>query len=103
MRAVIISTIFTGLSILFVGLRLWTRIKLVNSPGKDDILIFAALVCPLGPGAIWLDSICARMEANRILHEGPLLTVLQVIIMRFLCIPYCWLVKSPRNMCYSNL
>lgn len=49
MRAVIISTIFTGLSILFVGLRLWTRIKLVNSPGKDDILIFAALVrfyCP---------------------------------------------------------
>ncbi|KAJ5725855.1 uncharacterized protein N7483_007212 [Penicillium malachiteum] len=44
MRVVIISTIFTGLATLFVALRLWTRFKLVHSPGYDDILIVGSLL-----------------------------------------------------------
>ncbi|KAJ5703798.1 hypothetical protein N7493_010936 [Penicillium malachiteum] len=44
MRVVIISTIFTGLATIFVALRLWTRFKLVHSPGYDDILIVGALL-----------------------------------------------------------
>ncbi|KAJ5623281.1 hypothetical protein N7490_011886 [Penicillium lividum] len=44
MRIFIISTIFTILSTLFVLIRLWTRFKLVRSPGKDDIFIVAALL-----------------------------------------------------------
>ncbi|KAJ5917760.1 hypothetical protein N7454_010135 [Penicillium verhagenii] len=47
MRVLIITTLFTILSTLFVSVRLWTRIKLVRSPGKDDILIFAALISSL--------------------------------------------------------
>lgn len=45
MRPVVISTIFTALATVFVAIRLWTRFKLVNSPGRDDVLIFCALVC----------------------------------------------------------
>jgi hypothetical protein len=44
MRAVVISTIFTVLVTLIVAIRLWTRFKLVHSPGKDDFLIFCALI-----------------------------------------------------------
>ncbi|KAJ5289104.1 hypothetical protein N7478_002134 [Penicillium angulare] len=47
MRAVVISTIFTILATLFVALRIWTRFKLVHSPGKDDLLICCALLSSL--------------------------------------------------------
>lgn len=45
MRVLAITTIFTILSAIFVSIRLWTRFKLVRSPGLDDLFIFAALVC----------------------------------------------------------
>ncbi|KAJ5549218.1 hypothetical protein N7513_006452 [Penicillium frequentans] len=45
MRVLAITTSFTILSTLFVSIRLWTRFKLVRSPGLDDLFIFAALLC----------------------------------------------------------
>ncbi|KAJ5909697.1 hypothetical protein N7504_004340 [Penicillium tannophilum] len=45
MRVFAITTIFTILAALFVSIRLWTRFKLVRSPGLDDLFIFAALLC----------------------------------------------------------
>ncbi|KAJ5652021.1 hypothetical protein N7507_009447 [Penicillium longicatenatum] len=45
MRVFVISTIFTILAALVVSIRLWTRFKLVRSPGLDDLFIFAALLC----------------------------------------------------------
>ncbi|KAJ5639356.1 uncharacterized protein N7484_007218 [Penicillium longicatenatum] len=47
MRVFVISTIFTILAALVVSIRLWTRFKLVRSPGLDDLFIFAALLCSL--------------------------------------------------------
>lgn len=44
MRVLIITTIFTVLAILFVAIRLFTRVKLVKKPGYDDLLIVAALL-----------------------------------------------------------
>jgi len=45
MHALPIATVFTILAILFVLVRLWTRIGLVKSPGYDDLFITLALVC----------------------------------------------------------
>ncbi|KAJ5884935.1 hypothetical protein N7495_009445 [Penicillium taxi] len=44
MQIVAITTVFTCLSIVIVALRLWTRVFLVKTPGKDDILIGLALI-----------------------------------------------------------
>lgn len=47
MYVVAISSVFTGLAVLVVALRLYTRIHLVKAPGLDDLIIFVALVCIL--------------------------------------------------------
>ncbi|KAF3390266.1 hypothetical protein F1880_009230 [Penicillium rolfsii] len=45
MRVLAIITPFTVLAIVFVAIRLWTRFRIVKSPGYDDLLIVSALVC----------------------------------------------------------
>ncbi|KAJ5459772.1 uncharacterized protein N7458_001324 [Penicillium daleae] len=47
MRVLPITTIFTILATLFVTVRLWTRFRIVKSPGYDDLLIFFALICSI--------------------------------------------------------
>ncbi|KAI3097343.1 hypothetical protein CBS147333_9368 [Penicillium roqueforti] len=44
MYVVAISSVFTGLAVLVVALRLYTRIHLVKAPGLDDLIIFVALL-----------------------------------------------------------
>lgn len=46
MHALIVSTTFTCLAGLVVGIRLLTRLKITKTPGYDDLLIVLALVCP---------------------------------------------------------
>ena len=59
MYVLTISTIFTGLAALTVALRVYTRFRLIKSPGVDDLLILVALVCisnfggRVSDGGIW--------------------------------------------------
>lgn len=46
MKVLVVTTVFTCLSALAVGLRLWTRFKIIKSPGLDDFFISLALVGP---------------------------------------------------------
>lgn len=45
MYVVVITSVFTGLALLVVALRLYTRIYMVKAPGLDDLIISCALVC----------------------------------------------------------
>jgi hypothetical protein len=45
MRVLAITTTFTVLASVFVAIRLWTRFRIVKSPGYDDLLIVFALLC----------------------------------------------------------
>lgn len=45
MYVVIVTSVFTGLALYVVALRLYTRFYLVKAPGLDDLIIFCALVC----------------------------------------------------------
>ncbi|CEJ57260.1 hypothetical protein PMG11_05960 [Penicillium brasilianum] len=47
MRVLEITTAFTVLAAVFVAVRLWTRCRLVKSPGYDDLLIVFALICSI--------------------------------------------------------
>jgi hypothetical protein len=47
MQVLAITTIFTVLAGLFVAIRLWTRFRIVKSPGYDDLLITFALMCSI--------------------------------------------------------
>ncbi|CAG7962272.1 unnamed protein product [Penicillium nalgiovense] len=47
MYVVITTSVFTGLAVSVVALRLYTRIYMVKAPGIDDLLISCALVCDL--------------------------------------------------------
>ncbi|KAJ5153320.1 uncharacterized protein N7482_009798 [Penicillium canariense] len=44
MRVLLITTLFTVLASLFVAARLWTRFRIVKSPGYDDLLVLFALL-----------------------------------------------------------
>ncbi|KAJ5296753.1 WD40-repeat-containing domain protein [Penicillium atrosanguineum] len=45
MQVLPVTTALTILAILLVAIRLWTRIRLIKSPGYDDLLVTLALVC----------------------------------------------------------
>ncbi|CAG8899039.1 unnamed protein product [Penicillium egyptiacum] len=47
MYVVTITSVFTGLAVLVVALRLYTRIHMVKAPGLDDLIISCALLCDL--------------------------------------------------------
>jgi hypothetical protein len=47
MRVLAITTTFTVLASVFVAIRLWTRFRIVKSPGYDDLLIIFALICSI--------------------------------------------------------
>ncbi|KAJ6146305.1 hypothetical protein N7497_008287 [Penicillium chrysogenum] len=47
MYVVVITSVFTGLALLVVALRLYTRIYMVKAPGLDDLIISCALICDL--------------------------------------------------------
>lgn len=44
LKTVIISAIFTALAFVIVSLRLYTRLRVVRTPGAEDAIILAALV-----------------------------------------------------------
>lgn len=47
MYVVVVTSAFTGLAVLTVALRLYTRFCVVKAPGLDDLIIIGALVCIL--------------------------------------------------------
>ncbi|GLI76887.1 hypothetical protein PoHVEF18_005165 [Penicillium ochrochloron] len=47
MRVLAITTTFTILASVTVAIRLWTRFRIVKSPGYDDLLIVSALICSI--------------------------------------------------------
>ncbi|KAJ6178842.1 hypothetical protein N7519_009303 [Penicillium mononematosum] len=47
MYVVTITSVFTGLAVLVVALRLYTRIYMVKAPGLDDLIISCALLSDL--------------------------------------------------------
>jgi hypothetical protein len=53
MRVLAITTIFTVLASVTVAIRLWTRFRIVKSPGYDDLLIISALVCMKSSWVDW--------------------------------------------------
>ena len=60
MYVVAITSVFTGLAVSVVALRLYTRIHTVKAPGLDDLLISFALVCA------FIDLPTARTYISRI-------------------------------------
>ncbi|KAH8168406.1 integral membrane protein [Sarocladium implicatum] len=43
---------FHVLAIVFVALRMWTRVRIVKTFGKDDVLMLLAIGCAFGGGAV---------------------------------------------------
>ena len=50
-RILAVTGVFFALAVLFVSLRLYTRLVLVRAPGVDDGLIVASIVGPPAPDA----------------------------------------------------
>ena len=44
-NVLVASSVFSAISTLFVALRFYTRLAIIHSPGNDDYMILASVVC----------------------------------------------------------
>ena len=60
--AIVLDWTFTGLAMLVVGLRFYTRTRLITALGLDDFIILTSVVCVARPNSLRFGIICTNSD-----------------------------------------